>query len=771
MCPSHPNCICGGTLAVELDCNIDGHKIKINLHPSIYLNIKCENVTSLDYKTLPRYAYNMSILKSVTFKDCPLPNISFQEILLHMGVEKTMSLIFQNSHKLSGFLNRRHFTGLQDLTKLLLSVNGITHLPDNVFSDINNLTWLNIRFNNINLSDQLFKPLEKLETLEISHNHLTNMSSNLFSHLSLLRRLSLWQSNITWFSKDFFTGVNVLEELDLSSNGLNELPVSIFKPLGRLKKLTLFSNKFSTLPKNIFSTNLELETVFILNNDVKMVELPSFLFGNLPNLKQIYVQNSGLEIIPSNVFKNSSLLTNISLAYNDIKTLHESTFNDQINLLELDLSHNQLKSLESTIFSSLVRLESLNLCYNSIEEISGSTFSSLLSLIYLNMEHNNLKTISSYIFTNNKQRMIISLAYNKLHIENKELESNDLSGAQVSPFAFTYNLKMLNLSHNNFETAYEDWWINGHDHLDLSFNSIQNIGGKTEHLNDVGLIFKKARKSIKYVWLTNNPILCNCINFHFIDYLQEKLNDKIINNPLQNCSFWTRTRCYKKYILSLTILICSLTLCVIGILICVTFNQTLPDRLKHKFLYYIKPKALANLNKTITVKYSEQDEEFVLKEIIPELKEHKKVEVNAQAINGTDDESLNCFLNIFEVPKMSLVIFTPNYLMTAYSHISIKKIRGAMMKSKNTVYVFTDIGPENSVYAYLKEQRDLRTSVLWNDPNIWHKLTTEITDGFYKIKMKLAPYEGNLQLINNRERVLADMLVTNTSDIIAHSQV
>lgn len=92
------------------------------------------------------------------------------------------------------------------------------------------------------------------------------------------------------------------------------------------------------------------------------------------------------------------------------------------------------------------------------------------------MEHNNLKTISSYIFTNNKQRMIISLAYNKLHFEKKELESNDLSGAQVSPFAFTYNLKMLNLSHNNFETAYEDWWINGHDHLDLSFNSIQNIG-------------------------------------------------------------------------------------------------------------------------------------------------------------------------------------------------------------------------------------------------------------------------------------------------------
>lgn len=24
MCPSDPNCVCGGTLAVELNCNIDG---------------------------------------------------------------------------------------------------------------------------------------------------------------------------------------------------------------------------------------------------------------------------------------------------------------------------------------------------------------------------------------------------------------------------------------------------------------------------------------------------------------------------------------------------------------------------------------------------------------------------------------------------------------------------------------------------------------------------------------------------------------------------
>lgn len=346
--------------------------MKINLLPNIYIDIKCENATSLDYNKLPKCANNdKNTFKSVSFKDCPLPSSSFKEVLTNMGVSKTMALIFQNAKNLSGYFDRKHFTGLQDLTKLLLSIKGVTHLPNNLFVDINKLTWLNIRSNSINLSEELFKPLERLETLEISHNHMTNISSNLFSHLSFLRKLSLWQSNVTWFSKDLFSGVDVLEELDLSSNGLNELPASIFKPLKRLKKLTLFSNKFSSLPQNLFKNNKELETVVILNNDDKLKGLPKHLFGNLTYLTQIYIQRSGLEIVPQDVFADSQQITNISLAHNDIKTLPESVFNDQVNLLELDLSYNKLTELQPRLFSSLLRLERLILCHNLLAEISG----------------------------------------------------------------------------------------------------------------------------------------------------------------------------------------------------------------------------------------------------------------------------------------------------------------------------------------------------------------------------------------------------------------
>ncbi|XP_072950036.1 uncharacterized protein [Epargyreus clarus] len=786
-CPSYSNCVCGGTFAVELNCNIDGRIVKINLLPNTYINIKCENTTSLDYSKLPKCANRLNTFKSVSFKDCPLPSTSFKDVLAHLGVSKTMSLIFQNAKNLSGYFNRKHFSGLQDLTKLLLSVKGITHLPDNLFTDINNLTWLNIRCNSINLSEELFKPLERLETLEISHNHLTNMSSNLFAHLSFLRKLSLWQSNVTWFSKDFFTGVDVLEELDLSSNGLNELPPLIFKPLRKLKKLTLFSNKFSSLPQNVFTENVNLETVIILNNDVKIKQLPRCLFGSLPNLKQIYIQRCGLEEVPYDIFVNSPLITNISLAYNDITKLPESIFNDQINLLELDLSHNNLKSLEPKLFSSLVRLEKLTLCYNSIEEISGSTFSSLLSLIYLNMENNNLKVISSYLFSNNKQRMSISLAYNKLDFENKELENNSWTVKSVSPFAHTYNLKLLNLSHNEFKHAFMDWWINGHDSLDISHNSIHYLwryAGATVW----GIIPKDdydelVKKPMKEVWVSSNPLKCNCRNYRFLDYLQEHSGTKIMDEELLDCPNWNKYICFLRFFVFFILLIVSLTLSLSTMILYLIYRKEINMAIKSRFkMYYMQQNGQKTPNQNIVVKYSDMDEEFVLKEMLPGLRIHKNLIVHTKPINKPSNKSfIKKLTSNTQETDTTLVIFSPNYLTSAYSHVNIKKIRGEMLKARNTIYVFTDIGPENSIYTFLKDQRDRRSTILWSEPNFWNALMLLLITSKSGHKSRTGKYRPGLKALNGTKAKLSPNAASFTKpsdwaqlyalDTFAHSQV
>lgn len=345
--------------------------MKIDVLPGIYVNIKCGNSSFLNYNKLPNLKIHSNNFKTVSFKNCPLPNTSFEEVLTNIGVNKTMSLIYQNENNISQDFKRNHFVGLEDLTKLLISVNGVIFLPDNLFMDLNSLQWLNLRMKSVNISEELFKPLRKLDTLEIYHNQLTKMPNNVFEHLIGLKKFSLWQTNISIIPNDFFDGVGKLEELDLSSNDLSSLPSGTFYPLRNLKKLTLFSNKFSVLPDNLFAQNKLLSTLIILNNDVKIKELPKNLLRNLPHLKQVHIQRCGIETIYCNVFTNSSQITNISLAHNDIKNLPEAVFNDQINLLELDISYNKLEDLDIKLFSSLVRLETLNLCCNSITKISG----------------------------------------------------------------------------------------------------------------------------------------------------------------------------------------------------------------------------------------------------------------------------------------------------------------------------------------------------------------------------------------------------------------
>ncbi|GBP08158.1 Protein toll [Eumeta japonica] len=704
-CPADPDCVCGGKFAYELNCNINGHKVKVNYLPKTYLSIECDKTYKIDYDRLPQLNANKSgIFKSVSFKQCPLPKTSFRDVLSKVGVSKTMTLIYQNSKNISNSLERKLFTGLQDLSKLSLSINGLTYLPDDLFVDVYNLTWLNIRSNSIGFSEKLFKPLDKLETLEISHNHMTNMSGNIFSHLAYLRKLSLWQSNVTNFSQDLFAGVNVLEELDLSSNGLNELPSSLLSPLRKLKKLTLFSNKFSSLPSNLLLNNQELDTIIIFNNDVKLMQLPRAFLGNLPKLQQSYIQRCGLEAIPYDVFVNSSQLTNISLAYNELKALPEAVFNDQINLLDLDLSNNKIRSLPYKLFSSLVRLERLKLEYNELEEISSATFSSLLSLTYLNMERNKLKTISSYVFSNNKQRLSINMAFNKLNFEAKE--SNNSSHKQkshLSPFAYTYQLKLLNLSYNFIDKTFSDWWSNGCENLDLSYNKIRQLT--------------------------------------IMDY-----EDILCPNAMKiTCDTALSSVIAIGVVLSVVFFVIS-TVAVINFLL----------KHKSKLYYLIKNWCYKYTEDTddeshrwdLIVIFAEKDKEFVHKCLIKKLETYKfwKVKtfvidsniINAATIKSCDVEFDKCIGSV--KGTKTLIVVTLNYLELVRNNSNIEELHGKYVKNDETIFILTS--EVSSINTISKGYVDTNRSLKWDETDFWKKFLHVLPDRKFKdpaaVKVDLA---------------------------------
>lgn len=71
--------------------------------------------------------------------------------------------------------------------------------------------------------------------------------------------------------------------------------------------------------------------------------------------------------------------------------------------------------------------------------------------------------------------MSINMAHNSLSFDGGEAGNDSWVARGVSPFARTYNLRMLNLSYNEFRITFDDWWLNGHENLDISHNHISHL--------------------------------------------------------------------------------------------------------------------------------------------------------------------------------------------------------------------------------------------------------------------------------------------------------
>ncbi|CAH2040649.1 unnamed protein product, partial [Iphiclides podalirius] len=94
---------------------------------------------------------------------------------------------------------------------------------------------------------------------------------------------------------------------------------------------------------------------------------------------------------------------------------------------------------------------------------------------------------------------------------------------------------MLNLSHNKFKKAFVDWWTNGHQIIDLRFNSIKTLWD----CEDIAISqnYKTAISTpLKEVWIGNNDFGCDCKNIWFLDFIQTHWKAKIIDIDSIQCS-------------------------------------------------------------------------------------------------------------------------------------------------------------------------------------------------------------------------------------------
>ena len=293
------------------------------------------------------------------------------------------------------------FDDLLLLEILSLRENGLTSLPDGIFSDdLTNLRHLNLNDNGLtSLPEGVFDNLAGLRSLELSSNRLEEMQEGVFDNLTNLTSISLESNEIGELPDGVFDNLSSLTSLGLSYNGIEQLPDGIFDGLTALQHLDLDYNDIDELPDDIFDSVSDLRLLSLSNNNLTAV--PSVISG-LSQLESLNLGENSIEDLPSGTFDSLTSLTYLGLFRNRIRELPDGIFDQLGQLKTLYISTNRISELPEGVFDSLTYLEVLDFSRNSLIELPDGAFEGLTNLRSVSAEYNY---VSPLVLTTRLERL------------------------------------------------------------------------------------------------------------------------------------------------------------------------------------------------------------------------------------------------------------------------------------------------------------------------------------------------------------------------------
>lgn len=349
----------------EITCPAQGDKVRLYLEPRMYFRIDCPTNND-DFQNMPHMKVGQ--VESVMIKECKIPpTTSIVNILNRFGVTSVKRLFITNNDKDFPF-RRSHFKGL-DLQRLSLNSRTLEALDDDLFAEIANITWLEIKNTRLQRVKKALSVLTNLKTFEMPTNAITELEPGTFEGLTSLERLSLYSNQLNKIGKEDLRGLPRVHTLELLANQIETIHPDAFVSMVNLTTIGLTKNRFNSLPERLFSANTKLSEIKLLYNNVST--LPADLYANLPSLQLVNMKNAGVVSVPETMFRGSNGITNISLSENQIATFGAKTFEGLGALQRLELERNQIVDLPEGLFESCRQLVFLDLSYNRIESLPG----------------------------------------------------------------------------------------------------------------------------------------------------------------------------------------------------------------------------------------------------------------------------------------------------------------------------------------------------------------------------------------------------------------
>ncbi|TYG78136.1 hypothetical protein ES288_D02G033700v1 [Gossypium darwinii] len=387
-------------------------------------------------------------------------------------------------------------------------------------SELSSLRYLDLSYNRFERSShprgfQWLSRLTKLETLDISGNslknsillHMRNLSSlktlslsgnqlggkllhiQELNHLANLKYLDLSGNKIESISNKGLSNLTNLKKLDLGGNQIESF--QSFKDGGRklelthLEELNLDGNHFNTSVFASLNKLSNLKSLSIRGNGLKgsidMKDLEAFI-----NLRELYMGRNELKDLVIHQDSNvSSSLEEIYLDYSTLNTNILQSIGVFASLKTLSLYHcGLIGPLPNQGWCDLKNLEVLDVSNNALEGMLPRCFSNLTSLRVLDVSRNHFQIPLSFApFANLSNLKALSINENKMVMESsfytsipkfqlevirlpKCIASQQLSRKFPTFLYYQYDLRYVDLSHNNLSGTVPTWLLENNTKLE-----------------------------------------------------------------------------------------------------------------------------------------------------------------------------------------------------------------------------------------------------------------------------------------------------------------
>ncbi|XP_011668842.2 insulin-like growth factor-binding protein complex acid labile subunit [Strongylocentrotus purpuratus] len=288
----------------------------------------------------PKQIGDIASLTSLNLARCGITDFRTQSRGWNLRNLKSLDISYNRLVR----IDKNSFYGMPNLTTLDISNNRLlTTIENGAFASIGRLQSLSL--SHLSYLGQLHSPFTNLNELTILDMSYTSvaLSYELFTGLSNLRRLSMRGSGLTassfWDSHTedlpVLSALPTLERLYLKGNKLDRLKPGTFQGLQNLHNLEMDNSDITSLNEDVFLNLTSLEYLFIDENHI--AELTSRHLTDLSSLVGVHIKSNEIKGLASDVFSNNPHLSYLYISHNHLTTVKEGTV---LPRQTLDVSNN-----------------------------------------------------------------------------------------------------------------------------------------------------------------------------------------------------------------------------------------------------------------------------------------------------------------------------------------------------------------------------------------------------------------------------------------------